>query len=991
MPASVFAHHRLWGRITLGFLAVLLPLWLFDTVGFLKAFELQFLDRMMKLRGHRDPSPNLILVTIDNQAANALGSPLPRRYYTQLLRALSQYGAKTIVLDLQFNTHHDVEADIELAKLMQSLGNVIQPFLFQYRLEDDFDHKIERATPQNSAYAQFSIRPKQYADLSFILGDSAMLPHRIFIETAAKAGLVFIYPDDDGGYRRLPLLCKNFGKVYAALSLLAICDYHNISPDSLRIQQNFWGYQLALPFASTAVNIPINRQGQTLLNFYGPFEAFKSYSILDILESLQELEQRKAPRVPLRDFAGKIVLLGTNESLRKDFFVTPFAEDFPGMGIHATAISNFLNGDSLRQLPQRLEAGLVIILALLLTGGMLLASRLNKARETIYAGLIFGAILLAFNACAYVLLFESWHVVPPMLKTNGALVLLFVATTIYEKNWGVRTLNREVGRLESAMQERLAEMNTLNAKISARDEEYKTLEFLIKDFENLFSHPPAELTSLLQNPLDRMRLVKEQIRYELDHLHDDKHRLENENKDLESQIIRLRAIQPEPAPGAAEKNKEAPTPGETPQKKLEEMNGVMEQYKKFRDKAQVTHYFDPAFNMITAVMNGRPDDEPKKSKMQEIFSLIERISPYDSTVLITGAIGTGKTELAKAIHHRSRRKQGPFKCINIASIPENLIESELFGHTKGAFTGALNDRKGAFEYLNGGTIVLDEIGDLKPESQVKLLHVLQEKKFSRVGSNEQIEVDVRIITATNQDLQELIREKKFREDLYSRLNVIRIQVPPLRERREEIPHYVHYFLANFNKKYDQQKRVSDDALMAMILHDWQNNIRDLKNAVDRAYVHSGDHTIRLGDLDEDMQKSYRAVFTEQSASMWEGLVKSARAEIDNLMDKCRELLHAGNVEQALQLGQLKMGDLTYESCYECIQAYLDNEGSSFPHNQREKLAKQIIVVMQKELYAWCKEEKLGSMEVLSKEIEKLLGRGRRQVDNWEREVGAPAR
>ena len=223
--------------------------------------------------------------------------------------------------------------------------------------------------------------------------------------------------------------------------------------------------------------------------------------------------------------------------------------------------------------------------------------------------------------------------------------------------------------------------------------------------------------------------------------------------------------------------------------------------------------------------------------MQEVLDLVRRVAPSDATVLLRGESGTGKELIAKAIHYASARRNGPLVKVNCAALPETLLESELFGHEKGAFTGAFAMRKGRFEVADGGTLFLDEIGDLPAHLQAKLLRVLQEKEFERVGSNRAITTDVRIITATHRDLEQLMREGSFREDLYYRLNVVTIILPPLRERRQDLPALVEHFLRKFAEKNGKTiQGFSREARDALLRYDYPGNVRELENLVERAIV-----------------------------------------------------------------------------------------------------------------------------------------------------------
>ena len=239
----------------------------------------------------------------------------------------------------------------------------------------------------------------------------------------------------------------------------------------------------------------------------------------------------------------------------------------------------------------------------------------------------------------------------------------------------------------------------------------------------------------------------------------------------------------------------------------------------------------------------------KSKQMQTVFELIRRVAGVRSTVLVTGRSGTGKELVAKAIHYNGARKDKPFVAINCAAIPEMLLESELFGHVKGAFTGATDTKPGLFEEADGGTLLLDEIGELPPAMQAKLLRTLQDRQVRRVGSTRSVEVDVRLIAATNHDLNALVGEGRFREDLYFRINVISIDVPPLVEHPEDIPLLVQHFLERYAAEHGRPTpAMSPDAFKAFMSYDWPGNVRELENAIERAVALSTGGAIQPSDL-----------------------------------------------------------------------------------------------------------------------------------------------
>jgi Nif-specific regulatory protein len=252
------------------------------------------------------------------------------------------------------------------------------------------------------------------------------------------------------------------------------------------------------------------------------------------------------------------------------------------------------------------------------------------------------------------------------------------------------------------------------------------------------------------------------------------------------------------------------------------------------------------------------------ARIKEIFQFLARVAPTESTVLIEGESGTGKELVARALHRNSPRASKPFVAINCAAIPESLLESDLFGHERGAFTGAAVQKKGRLEVADGGVVFLDEIGELAPPLQVKLLRVLQEREFERVGGTHPIKVDIRLIAATNRDLSEAVRTGEFRQDLYYRLAVVNLTMPPLRERREDIPMLTRHFLQKYAKRCKvKAKPVSREAMAALVTYEWPGNVRELENAVERALVMGASDTVQLEDLPESLLEQAPAAETHE--------------------------------------------------------------------------------------------------------------------------------
>jgi DNA-binding NtrC family response regulator len=245
----------------------------------------------------------------------------------------------------------------------------------------------------------------------------------------------------------------------------------------------------------------------------------------------------------------------------------------------------------------------------------------------------------------------------------------------------------------------------------------------------------------------------------------------------------------------------------------------------------------------------------KNPQMHALFELISNLAHTNATVLVEGETGTGKEQIARAIHNTSLKRTGPLVAVNCAALPETLLESELFGHEKGAFTSAVGQRQGRFELAHGGTIFLDEVGDVPATMQAKLLRVLQERRFERVGGTESIEIDVRVIAATNRSLLKLVKQGTFRKDLYYRLNVVKIDVPPLRDRPEDIPLLATHFAAKYARPGEAPKQIAPQAMEVLLNYRWPGNVRELENAIERACVTSRDQVLHLENLPRELENT----------------------------------------------------------------------------------------------------------------------------------------
>ena len=332
-------------------------------------------------------------------------------------------------------------------------------------------------------------------------------------------------------------------------------------------------------------------------------------------------------------------------------------------------------------------------------------------------------------------------------------------------------------------------------------------------------------------------------------------------------------------------------------RKAEERELLRRENRALRDEIRKEHRFE--------------DILAKSQKMQDIFRTISKIAEYKTTVLVTGESGVGKELVARAIHHRSTRRGGPFVAVNCGAIPENLLESELFGHKKGAFTDAVHDRRGLFEEADGGSLFLDEIGELPLALQVKLLRVLEDEKIRRVGESRDVKIDVRIITATHRDLMAETKAGRFREDLFYRLNVLPIHVPPLRERREDIPLLIDHFVARNNSRLGTVIRGLDTESRRLLFeYPWPGNVRELENTIERAMVLAEGDQIVAQDLPDRLREARDPV--QMQLASGELSVKKTMRIIEEILIRRALTKTKGNRTRAAEVLEISHRALLYK-------------------------------------------------------------------------------
>ena len=316
----------------------------------------------------------------------------------------------------------------------------------------------------------------------------------------------------------------------------------------------------------------------------------------------------------------------------------------------------------------------------------------------------------------------------------------------------------------------------------------------------------------------------------------------------------------------------------------------------------------------------------KNAHMHTVFELIKNVADTTTTVLIEGETGTGKEQVARAIHDSSHTRSGPLVAVNCAALPETLLESELFGHEKGAFTSAVSQRRGRFELANAGTIFLDEVGDVPATMQAKLLRVLQERRFERVGGTESIEVDVRVIAATNRSLQRLVKQGTFREDLFYRLNVVKIDLPPLRERPEDIPLLATHFAEKYCKPNESPKQIAPGAMEVLLSYRWPGNIRELENAIERACVTSRDSYIQPENLPPelttpatpkmpfhiDLDRPLPVLLREASAAIEQQYIRKALKKTRGNVGRCARICGLSRRSITAKITEYKIDKMSFK-------------------------------------------------------------------------------
>jgi DNA-binding NtrC family response regulator/CHASE2 domain-containing sensor protein len=701
--------------------------------GMFDALERSLLTFKYHARGESPIDTSIVVLYFDNDAISALGGlPLKRSYYALVIDALHDLGARVIGVDIGLSESDRAhpEYDHLLAALVRKAGNVV--------LGGYFRSLGEHATGDASGLPEHLKYP-YWKENIFDAGSRLELPFPELLDGAAAFGHTNITIEN-----KVPLFVVSAGRESNAKALVAAFPFEVWRKAQIGLSQGeIHGEPLDIRIKNENLdtNIPIEPHGYLLINFTGGANSLHAIPVVRFLQLYDASRSGMASSPPPPDMKDKIVLLGIVAEGRSTLIETPFSDQFPLIGIHATFIDNLIHQTFLRPLPGPAEQLLTLVV------GLLAAYLMFLRREAVGLTALLGLISVLLGASFVLFSFASYLL--PVAKPIFTMGFVLIALLIYKHQsvkGQVLSLSKEKERVVLQLQER---------------------ESTLKSFE-------AELAiSQTQNAEGRTAGLLEEVR-----------RIKEEVSRLKAQEEDLRPFTPLETGGPI---------------RVENFNGII---------------------------------HTSSGLMADVVGFVKKIADNDATVLILGESGTGKELIARALHNESRRRRNAFIAVNCGALTETLLESELFGHERGAFTGALKEKPGRFELANGGTIFLDEIAETSEAFQVKLLRVLQEGTFERVGGTETKKADVRILAATNRELKQMVEQKKFREDLFYRLNVLTIQLPVLRQRLDDIPPLVEHFISLESPAL----RSSAAVMHALQQHTWQGNVRELQSAVKHAVL-----------------------------------------------------------------------------------------------------------------------------------------------------------
>jgi len=758
-------------------------LWLALPVLFL-SWERTTYDWRLQWQGSAPAQSSIVLIGRDARSDDAFGRGIwDRALFAQMIDGLAEAGAKVIALDFHFAGESPAErggtvSDQDLVQATRTANSVIYPIPVtthgssaHLNASNGSPHllELERAIARTSPSLSASVLHA----LPAVQPLNGILP--ALLESAQAVGHIGTFSDEDGVFRRVPLVVNSQGHALPAFGLAVAAAYLQVSQDHIDIipGDNLLLHQATFPDGSQRdVIIPLDDEGRLLIQYAGrwtegPFPYFSFKDVWDAIEEGRIAELRN-------QVAGKIVLI-LHAGLTSDKRRTPLETSVPGGFIHANIINTILLGQAPRLLPTSLGVMLMFGLACLAAFLPLHGGWWKGVVGVVgIAGLYVGLTALALAQVSVVL---------PVLAPIGAMVLGVGGALV----WMTRTATHRVEHLEEAVLSSERELGTTRESLALHE----------SDIERL-----TEELDVLRTEADTATNTHRDVSRQVETLQTE---LAQAQQQVDSARHRVHALEATLAKDTAATV--APTALST------------EEAETLRSEAE-------SFGLVT-----------RDTQMLSLFRDLKKAVHATIPLLILGETGTGKEVLAQAAHRLSPRARGPFVPVNVAALSPELVESELFGHVKGAFTGADRDHKGYFEQAHKGTIFLDEIGELKPAVQAKILRVLQDRTFQRVGGTVTVRVDVRVVSATNRELRQGVAQGWFREDLYFRLRGVEFHLPPLRARRDDLEMLADRFV---NEVVEQTGRadikLSQGAMAAINRWAWPGNIRELKSCIERAVI-----------------------------------------------------------------------------------------------------------------------------------------------------------
>ena len=869
--------------IIAGGVAAVLTVASFHGVAFLDRLELTAESVRFRMRGPRPAGNDIVIVGIDSKSISERGRwPWSRKTMAELISRLAELEPSVIAVDFSFPEDvSDPGADLALAKAIKDAGNVILGYYFYispaeaaHQSRRDFLANLKRVSRSRATGVIYSRAKPLHLPLPTGYGLDASAAD--LSRAAAGCGFFNVFPERDGSIRKTPLVIRSDNANYLSFAVAAICEKRGRPP--VLITAGEFGVESVR--VGTTV-IPVDEQGQLLINYYGP-SAFPEYSASDVM----------AGNVPRRAVEGRIVVLGGTSLGYFERRVTPFTSSSPSAEIQANAIATILNGDFLVASSATAIFSMLLIVALSLATGTALPRFQRIQFHILFAG---GLLLLYLAANFY--FFSLMNICLNIVYPSLAVILSYAFVGSYiNVHYQIRSarLREAVSGLASTISA-IFELDQLLDRIVDAVIRLMGARRSLLVLDPAFCSGANEKRDGTEASIAGLRIVRirgnvplsgAEFDFIASALADARKRKKGRIVPRAPSLPRFRRARSEGAligsllavplssrgkligllyadnrPGD-----ERFHPLNLPilasfavQAAVAIENAML--YSRLKDAEATLRDENIYLRKEIAREQRLPSIIGESAKMREIYHLIERAALSDIVVLLLGETGTGKGLIARAIHDLSPRKDKPFVVQNCGALPDSLLESELFGHKRGSFTGAVNDKKGLFEVADGGTVFLDEIGDTSLAMQSRLLHVIQDGLIRPIGSTREIRVDVRIISATNKNLAEEIEAGRFREDLFHRLNVLSITIPPLRERKDDIPLLVQEFIAKYCKKTRKHIRgISREAMAQLMAYGWPGNVRELENEIEKAVALSND-----GDLitTETLSGKFAAIATEE--------------------------------------------------------------------------------------------------------------------------------